>query len=109
MKKRTAFETTLVRRIAKKNDYLRYAAYEMSLEALRKKRVERLSTLSRTIFNILDHDFFLACRTTAHEPIRVGLRSRTKAIPHLRARTQKVQIRHRIVDTIYPACKERRR
>ena len=43
MKKRTVFETTLVRRIAKKNDYLRYAAYEMGLEALRKKRQERLS------------------------------------------------------------------
>ena len=43
MKRRTAFETALVRRIAKKNDYLRYAAYEMGLEALRKKRLERLS------------------------------------------------------------------
>ena len=43
MKKRTAFETALVRRIAKKNDFLRYIAYEMSLETLRKKRVERLS------------------------------------------------------------------
>lgn len=43
MKKRTGFETSLVRRIAKKNDYLRYVAYEMGLEALRKKRVERLS------------------------------------------------------------------
>ncbi|KAI0093162.1 U3 small nucleolar RNA-associated protein 6-domain-containing protein [Irpex rosettiformis] len=42
MKKRTAFETALVRRIAKKNDYLRYVAYEMGLEALRKKRLERL-------------------------------------------------------------------
>ncbi|KAA1472793.1 hypothetical protein DENSPDRAFT_839159 [Dentipellis sp. KUC8613] len=43
MKKRTAFETALVRRVAKKADYLRYAAYEMQLEALRKKRVERLN------------------------------------------------------------------
>ena len=43
MKKRTAFETALVRRIAKKNDYLRYITYEMGLEALRKKRLERLS------------------------------------------------------------------
>ncbi|KAH9983609.1 U3 small nucleolar RNA-associated protein 6-domain-containing protein [Russula compacta] len=42
IKKRTAFEIALVRRIPKKNDYLRYAAYEMSLEALRRKRVERL-------------------------------------------------------------------
>ena len=43
MKKRTAFEAALVRRIAKKNDYLRYITYEMGLEALRKKRLERLS------------------------------------------------------------------
>ena len=43
MKKRTVFETALVRRVPKLGDFLRYAAYEMSLEALRKKRVERLS------------------------------------------------------------------
>ncbi|KAI0334977.1 hypothetical protein GY45DRAFT_1351078 [Cubamyces sp. BRFM 1775] len=42
MQKRTAFETALVRRIPKKSDFLRYATYEMSLEALRRKRVERL-------------------------------------------------------------------
>ncbi|TFK75351.1 hypothetical protein BDN72DRAFT_787292 [Pluteus cervinus] len=41
MKNRTAYETTLVRRVAKKSDYLRYAAYEMGLEQLRRKRVER--------------------------------------------------------------------
>ena len=43
MQKRTAFETALVRRIPKKSDFLRYAAYEMGLETLRRKRVERLS------------------------------------------------------------------
>lgn len=43
MQKRTVFETALVRRVAKKNDYLRYVQYEMGLEALRKKRLERLS------------------------------------------------------------------
>ncbi|KAI8975808.1 U3 small nucleolar RNA-associated protein 6-domain-containing protein [Trametes punicea] len=42
MQKRTAFETALVRRIPKKSDFLRYATYEMSLEALRRKRAERL-------------------------------------------------------------------
>ncbi|KAI0073382.1 hypothetical protein K474DRAFT_1721714 [Panus rudis PR-1116 ss-1] len=42
MKKRTAFETALVRRAPKKNDFLRYAAYEMGLEALRRKRAERI-------------------------------------------------------------------
>jgi U3 small nucleolar RNA-associated protein 6 len=43
IKKRTAFESALIRRIAKKGDFLRYADYEMGLEALRRKRVERLS------------------------------------------------------------------
>ncbi|KAH9961491.1 U3 small nucleolar RNA-associated protein 6-domain-containing protein [Russula dissimulans] len=42
IKRRTALETTLVRRIPNKNDYLRYAAYEMGLEALRRKRAARL-------------------------------------------------------------------
>ncbi len=46
LKKRTAFEMALVRRIPNKNDYLRYAAYEMALEALRRKRVARLSASS---------------------------------------------------------------
>ncbi|KIY65669.1 hypothetical protein CYLTODRAFT_400074 [Cylindrobasidium torrendii FP15055 ss-10] len=43
MKKRTQFESSLVRRVAKKADFLRYAAYEMGLEQLRRKRVERLN------------------------------------------------------------------
>jgi U3 small nucleolar RNA-associated protein 6 len=43
MKKRTQFETALVRRVAKKSDFLRYAAYEMSLEQLRRKRLQRMS------------------------------------------------------------------
>lgn len=42
MKKRTAFETVLIRRIPKKGDFLRYVAYEMNLEALRRKRAERI-------------------------------------------------------------------
>ena len=42
MQKRTAFETALVRRIPKKGDFLRYIAYEMGLEALRRKRAARL-------------------------------------------------------------------
>ncbi|KAF7315267.1 Kinase-like protein [Mycena indigotica] len=42
LKKRTEFEGALVRRVAKKADFLRYAAYEMSLEQLRRKRIERL-------------------------------------------------------------------
>lgn len=43
VKKRTAFETALVRRVAKKSDFLRYSVYEMELEQLRRKRIERLS------------------------------------------------------------------
>ncbi|KAJ7128908.1 U3 small nucleolar RNA-associated protein 6-domain-containing protein [Mycena crocata] len=46
MKKRTQFETALVRRVAKKGDFLRYAAYEMGLEHLRRKRVDRLQIKS---------------------------------------------------------------
>ncbi len=45
MKKRTIFETTLVRRVAKKADFLRYITYEMNLEQLRKKRITRLGLL----------------------------------------------------------------
>ncbi|KAF8621532.1 hypothetical protein AX15_007704 [Amanita polypyramis BW_CC] len=41
-KKRTAFETALVRRVPKKSDFLRYIAYEMALEQLRRKRAVRL-------------------------------------------------------------------
>ncbi|KAF8497669.1 U3 small nucleolar RNA-associated protein 6-domain-containing protein [Gautieria morchelliformis] len=43
MKRRTAFESALVRRIPKKGDFLRYAAYEMGLEALRRRRLKRLN------------------------------------------------------------------
>ncbi|KAG8214001.1 U3 small nucleolar RNA-associated protein 6-domain-containing protein [Butyriboletus roseoflavus] len=43
LKKRTQFETALVRRVAKKSDFLRYAAYEMGLEQLRRKRLQRLN------------------------------------------------------------------
>lgn len=42
VKKRSAFEAALVRRVARKSDSLKYIAYEMGLEALRKKRVKRL-------------------------------------------------------------------
>ncbi|KAE9408552.1 hypothetical protein BT96DRAFT_662460 [Gymnopus androsaceus JB14] len=43
MKQRSTFEATLVRRVAKKSDFLRYASYEMGLEHLRRKRVDRLN------------------------------------------------------------------
>lgn len=42
LKKRTVYETALVGKATKKSDFLRYAAYEMGLEQLRRKRVERM-------------------------------------------------------------------
>ncbi|KAH7888620.1 U3 small nucleolar RNA-associated protein 6-domain-containing protein [Phlebopus sp. FC_14] len=54
MKKRTQFETALVRRVAKKSDFLRYAAYEMSLEQLRRKRIQRMK-LPKTKTTISDY------------------------------------------------------
>jgi U3 small nucleolar RNA-associated protein 6 len=58
IKKRTAFETALVRRIPNKNDYLRYAAYEMGLEALRRKRVARLSASVLRASHLSHNNFF---------------------------------------------------
>ncbi|KAI3597017.1 u3 small nucleolar rna-associated protein 6 [Moniliophthora roreri] len=42
IKQRTTFENALVRRVAKKADFLRYVQYEMNLELLRRKRLERM-------------------------------------------------------------------
>jgi U3 small nucleolar RNA-associated protein 6 len=61
MKKRTAFETTLVRRIAKKADFLRYITHEADLEYLRRKRSTELGLfLCRcvsSLFPRLDNPF----------------------------------------------------
>ncbi|KAG6886271.1 hypothetical protein C0993_006681 [Termitomyces sp. T159_Od127] len=54
VKKRTAFETALVRRVAQKADFLRYASYEMGLEQLRRKRAARTKSES-TIPSISDY------------------------------------------------------
>jgi U3 small nucleolar RNA-associated protein 6 len=43
IKRRTAFETALIRRVARKHDFTRYAQYELNLEELRKKRLGRKS------------------------------------------------------------------
>jgi len=56
IKKRTTFETALVRRVPNKNDYLRYAAYEMGLEALRRKRVARLSASPPASTHLYDNN-----------------------------------------------------
>lgn len=42
LQKRSEFERALVRRVAKKSDFLRYIEYESGLEALRRKRIERI-------------------------------------------------------------------
>jgi hypothetical protein len=42
-KRRTAFETSLIRRQTRKEDFFKYAEYEINLEKLRKVRWKRLS------------------------------------------------------------------
>lgn len=46
-KRRTAFETALVRRQARKDDFFKYAEYEINLEKLRKIRWKKLSEYER--------------------------------------------------------------
>lgn len=46
-KRRTAFETALVRRQARKEDFFKYAEYEINLEKLRKIRWKKLSEYPR--------------------------------------------------------------
>lgn len=43
-KRRTGFETSLIRRQTRKEDFFKYAEYEINLERLRKVRWKRLST-----------------------------------------------------------------
>ena len=45
LKKRTGFETALIRRAPRKRDFLTYIEYEMNLERLRRMRVKKLSGL----------------------------------------------------------------
>lgn len=59
LKKRTGFETTLVRRIAKKADFLRYIAYETDLEHLRRKRSTKLGLSKPRILAISRLNDFL--------------------------------------------------
>lgn len=77
MKKRTAFETALVRRVAKKGDFLRYAAYEMSLDSLRKKRLERLklppSPPSVSDYALVRRQFYIFERALKKFKADVGL------------------------------------
>ena len=44
-RRRTAFEMSLVRRVTRKDDFFKYAEYEINLERLRRVRWKRLSEL----------------------------------------------------------------
>lgn len=100
LKKRTQFETALVRRVAKKSDFLRYAAYEMGLEQLRRKRLQRLSMCSDLI--VLSTSFILLPRPSKVNVDDIGLCTRPEAVSNIRACTQEVQVRRRTLDTVYP-------
>ncbi|KAH8814776.1 U3 small nucleolar RNA-associated protein 6-domain-containing protein [Flagelloscypha sp. PMI_526] len=60
---RRHYESALIRRISRKSDYLRYIDYEMSLEKLRKARVQRLQLArgkdSQTEFVLVRRQFAL--------------------------------------------------
>ncbi|QRV82646.1 U3 small nucleolar RNA-associated protein 6 [Ceratobasidium sp. AG-Ba] len=63
LKQRTVYETALIRRVALKSDYIKYLNYEITLEALRKKRVERLSAVesktSLSDYSIVRRQFYI--------------------------------------------------
>ncbi|KDQ21825.1 hypothetical protein BOTBODRAFT_99309 [Botryobasidium botryosum FD-172 SS1] len=77
LKKRTEFESALIRRVAKKGDYLRYAAYEMSLEALRRKRLKTLnlppSPPSAADFALVRRQFYILERAVRKFKADIGL------------------------------------
>ena len=53
MRKRTGFESALVRRVAKKADFLRYIVFESGLDALTRKRMQRLSEHPQNYLNVV--------------------------------------------------------
>ncbi|KAG8782083.1 U3 snoRNP protein [Ceratobasidium sp. 428] len=63
LKQRTAFESALIRRVALKSDYIKYVQYEITLEALRKKRVVRLNATetktSLSDYSIIRRQFYV--------------------------------------------------
>ena len=102
LKKRTAFEMALVRRIPNKNDYLRYAAYEMGLEALRRKRAARLSaSLTQKTHNKKKLRTHIK-RDTQIAAIDIGLRANAQAVSHIRACPTKVQVGRLALATVSP-------
>jgi hypothetical protein len=106
MKKRTAFETALVRRVPKKSDFVRYVAYEMGLEQLRRKRVDRL----RTCFEEVQCSklMVLRYRITTLATLCIRLCPCPQTVSYLRTCTQEVQVRRGTMDTICSGCQTRR-
>lgn len=83
MKRRTAFETVLVRRVAKKADYIRYVTYEMTLEELRKKRIERLSESLNCLVEWIVVIQFIHFRNRYSTPDDILVLYRSPAVSHL--------------------------
>jgi len=52
IKKRTEHEHILLRRTAKKVDYLRYINYEINLETLRQKRAKRIKSIAPLVSSL---------------------------------------------------------
>ena len=59
VRKRSAFETALIRRAPRKRDFLAYIEYEMNLERLRRIRVKKLSALCQFCRRVYpDRDYY---------------------------------------------------
>lgn len=59
LKKRSGFETALIRRTPRKRDFLAYIEYEMNLERLRRMRVKKLSGLCQICRRVYpDRDYY---------------------------------------------------
>ncbi|WVQ69785.1 uncharacterized protein L199_008005 [Kwoniella botswanensis] len=73
-KKRTAFETSLVRRVTRKEDFFKYAEYEINLERLRKVRYKKLNyhlnppPPSASSFSLPRRALYILKRATAKFP-----------------------------------------
>lgn len=107
LRKRTQFETALVRRVAKKSDFLRYAAYEMGLEQLRRKRLQRLSMCTDPHL-MLSTMFTLPFRPPKIKVNDIRLCTRPETVSNIRACTQEIQGRRWALDTVCPGRKTRR-
>ncbi|KAL1410974.1 U3 snoRNP protein [Vanrija albida] len=73
-KRRTAFETALIRRVTRKDDFFKYAEYEINLERLRKVRWKKLKyhinppPPSASTFSLPRRTLYILKRATAKFP-----------------------------------------